>query len=78
MHGKREEERPVSRLMARSSVSSLLLPTANVTTGSHSQRLRTRGSAAVRDVSLPVMMSVVQLWQSDYTSGDSVEERAGV
>lgn len=76
MHGKRE--RPVSRLMARCSVSSHLMPTANVSTGSHSQRLGTHSSAAVRDVSLPVMTSVVQLWQSDNTSGDSVEERAGV
>ncbi len=67
-----------SQLVDRSSISPLLLPTANVSTGSHSQRLGTRSSAAVRDVSHPVMMSVVQLWQSDNTSGDSEEERAGL
>jgi len=54
------------------------MPAANVITGSRSQRLGSHSSAAVRDVSLAVMMSVVQLWQSDNTSGDSVEERAGV
>lgn len=62
--------------MDRSSVSSLLLPAANVSAGLYSQRHGARAAVAVGDVSLLIMTSVVQLRQRDSTSGDR-RKRAG-